>query len=164
MKSKYTLEILMVATFLLSAGCADASKVKEPEPKVKNAYGILSAQDLEKDPHNSRLEWQCFLSENIKIEQRAWRGADPLGRFDHIVTMCDFEIIAGNEAGNNSYGNRRARQSVVCQDFKKDWNELLKNQRSICIQGFRVDDENGWVWEKIKTNTKQYCYFGGWNC
>ncbi len=120
--------------------------------------------------------WRCFPIKDVEVKYRTWRDADPMGPYDVIVTMCDFEIWVNSKTFQNVYSGRRAKQEVYCNEFRAAWNKLTQGEEQICMDGETLtngepeEDENlkkmlvSWTWDKIKTKKGCYSFWDGYEC
>ncbi len=134
----------------------DYFKVKYPEVLLTQSYGILSEHDLLFEIINSRInKWRCFPSKEARFEIEYWRGPDPMGAANIHVDMCFMSISAKSESITYKYLDRRARNLNFCQDHKREWDRLVKDEPFLCINGETHDPPataQDWTWEKTKTN------------
>ncbi len=174
---KYTL--LIIGLLLTICSCKtggtkpiySGKKIEIVDPD----YGILS--ETYRNRSGTRpLMWRCFPINIVEVRYRSWRAADGMGRYDVIVTMCDFEILVNSTPFQNIYSGRRAKQEVYCREFKNAWNNLTQGEEYICLDGETLtkgqpekDEESmkmvtSWTWDKIKTKKGCYSFWDGYQC
>lgn len=158
-------------------------KEKYPYGLLTDDYGHLTEEDLLEDmkdanPRPYRLDskmdggffrWQCFPVKDVKPKYRYWKDTDPLGYAHVIVTMCDFEFTVQDRKIKHLYHGRRAKEQTYCNDFKKHFERITKNEKYICLNGeprsLETDKTTNtqtkyWVWNRIKTKKGCHSYFG----
>jgi hypothetical protein len=172
-------KLLFVGVLLTICSCrTGAIKPTDPGKKietVKPDYGILPESYRTRSGMRP-LKWSCFPIEDVEVKYRSWRASDGMGRYDVIVTMCDFEIWVNSKPFQNVYSGRRAKQEVYCNDFKAAWNKLTQGEKHICMDGETLtngepeEDKDSkkmlvsWTWDKIKTQKGCYSFWDGYNC
>lgn len=140
-------------------------------------YGILTSSDFAWDtdayeprpysPNGLGAFWQCFPTQFVTAGYGTSRGADPMGRSDISVTMCDLEIRFRGPGIWSDYWDRRGRPLSFCKEFIKNWRALTQAEPHVCLHGepsglveARIQGRNhpirGWVWNKFKT--RKGCY------
>lgn len=118
-----------------------------------------------------RFRWQCFPVKNVKPKYRYWKDADPMGYASVIVTMCDFDVTVLDGKIRHLYHGRRAKEVTYCNEFKKHFSRITKNEQYICLNGepgsLEIKKEKGkdittkyWVWNRIKTKKGCHSFFG----
>jgi hypothetical protein len=148
---------------------------------IKPDYGILSVVERTRKVGRP-LMWRCFPIKNIDVQYRTWRDADPMGRYDVIVTMCEFEMHVQSGGKYHIYHGRRAKQVAYCNNFKAAWKKIAKGEKYMCLDGEPFCDGNPmfdgkprfdkqlnrmvatWTWDKIMTKKGCYGFWDGYDC
>ena len=172
-------EFFLLAIFIILGGCKSGSSQNQRSDKnveiVDPDYGVLTIIEKTRSKRTP-LMWRCFPIKEVEVKYRTWQDADPLGPYDVIVTMCDFQIFAYNNSIKNAYYGRRAKPVSYCNDFKAAWKKLTHNEEHICLDGETMTegkpefDENSksmvvnWTWDKIKTKKGCYSFWDDYQC
>jgi hypothetical protein len=172
-------ELLIAGLLLTICSCkTGANKPIFPNKKIETVnpdYGILPESYRTRSGVRP-LMWRCFPIKDVEVKYRTWRDADPMGPYDVIVTMCDFEIWANSKPFQNVYSGRRAKQEDYCSEFRAAWNRITQGEEQICMDGETLtkgepeEDENSkkmvvsWTWDKIKTKKGCYSFWDGYQC
>jgi hypothetical protein len=114
----------------------------------------------------------CFNIKEIKInleyDRIQW---SPNESFTYV---CSFSLHVSSNNVYFQYLTRRWRSPAYCKKFMKEWKELKKENKKVCIaayisypekakyKGKEVWEQSGF-WEEIKSNNWCHTYFGG-NC
>ncbi|HXH74026.1 MAG TPA: hypothetical protein VNJ08_03625 [Bacteriovoracaceae bacterium] len=169
--------IFFISFIILSAhGLDPVLKKKYPYSIMTNDFGILTEKNLLEEikdgnaaPYNPKIDqpafgrWQCFPKKDVRFDVETWKGNDPWGPADNITEMCLFSIEVKNVKPSHYYGGRRAYRLSYCNDLKDTWNNLVKGQNHVCLNGFSSavkDGEVSWVWNKLKTHKGCSAYWG----
>lgn len=169
-------KLLMASLFVVVGACKTSpyKPIKKVEI-VDPHYGILSIAERSRSGLRP-LEWRCFSIKDVKVKYRTWRDADPMGAYNVIVTMCDFEIWVNSKPFPHVYSGRRGKEVVYCNDFKAAWRKLTQGEEYICMdaetltKGAPEEDEVSkkmivsWTWDKIKTKKGCYSFWDGYQC
>lgn len=169
-------QLIVVSLFLAVGACKTNSDKPIKKVEIVNPdYGILSITERTRAGFLP-LMWKCFPIKDVEVKYRTWRDADPLGPYDVIVTMCDFEIWVNSKPFQNVYHGRRGKPVIYCDEFKAAWNKLTKQEEHICMDGETLtkgepeEDEYSkkmkasWTWDKIKTKKGCYSFWDGYQC
>jgi hypothetical protein len=171
---------LLIAGLLLTiCNCeTGANKLAYSNKKIETVnpdYGILPESYRTRSGARP-LMWRCFPIKDVEVKYRTWRDADPMGPYDIIVTMCDFEIWTNSKPFQNVYHGRRGKPESYCKTFKAAWSKLAKGEEHICMDGETLtkgepeEDEDSqkmrasWTWDKIKTKKGCYSFWDGYQC
>ncbi|MCB0411282.1 MAG: hypothetical protein KDD22_02075 [Bdellovibrionales bacterium] len=169
-------KIFLIGLFV----AVSSSKTYSVEPVkktkvVQSDYGILSVADKTRKPLTP-VEWRCFPIKDVQVKYHTWRDADPMGRYDVIVTMCNFEIRVSSKPFPHVYSGRRAKEVVYCNDFRAAWNKLTQGEEHICFDGETITKGEpekdavskkmrvSWTWDKVKTKKGCYSFWDGYQC
>jgi len=168
--------LLIFSLFLTICTCKYVESKSGKNIEVVNPdYGILSVADKTRDGSRP-LGWRCFPIKDVQVKYRDWRDADPMGPYDVIVTMCDFEIFTESTIISNEYHGRRAKQVIYCNEFKAAWKKLTQDEKHICLDaepsigGIQREGRAlkklimSWTWDKIKTKKGCYSFWDGFDC
>jgi hypothetical protein len=157
---------------------------KFPEGLLTEDYGIVTEEDLKlnawlgktspfnpKESSGGFCRWQCFPAKEVTPKVRTWKDEDSMGFADVIVTMCDLEIWANKKEDTQVFASRRAYEVAFCEEFKKSWRRLIRDEKAVCISGEYTGLQQPnkshptqyklWTWDKVKTRKGCYTYFGG---
>jgi hypothetical protein len=172
-------KVLIAGLLLTICNCkTGATKPIYPRKNVETVnpdYGILP-ESYRTRSGTRPLMWRCFPIKDVEVKYRTWRSADAMGRYDVIVTMCDFEIWVNSKPFQNVYSGRRAKPQVYCDEFRTAWNKLTQGEEHLCMDGEPLTkgepelDENSkkmlvsWTWDKIKTKKGCYSFWDGYQC
>ncbi len=171
---------LLIGGLLLTICSCKTSSMKPIRPGkkveiVNPDYGILSESYRTRSGMRP-LMWRCFSIKDVEVKYRTWRDADPLGPYDVIVTMCDFEMFVKSNSISHIYHGRRGKPVIYCDEFKAAWNKLTKGEEHICMDGETLTKgepkEDGdskkmvvsWTWDKITTKKGCYSFWDGYQC
>ena len=171
---------LLIAGLLLTmCSCkTGVTKPMYPSEKIETVdpdYGILP-ESYRIRSGGRPLMWRCFPIKDVKVKYRTWRDADPLGPYDVIVTMCDFEMFVKSNSISHVYHGRRGKPVIYCDEFKAAWNKLTKSEEHICMDGVTLTkgepekDEDSkkmlvsWSWDNIKSKKGCYSFWEGYQC
>lgn len=176
MKYKFLLTVLFLSICSCKTGvtkpAVDSNKKVEI---VSPDYGILSTTERTR-AGLLPLMWKCFPIKDVEVKYRTWRDADPLGPYDVIVTMCDFEMFVKSNSITHVYHGRRGKPVSYCDEFKVAWTKLTNGEKHICMDGETLtkgepeEDEASkkmkasWTWDKIKTKKGCYSFWTGYQC
>lgn len=153
---------------------------KYPYQLLTNDYGILNEANLKRFTYEVNIEpfegkfngldyWQCFPTKKVTV------GCEK-GDYDpdeKITHGSPYIQIKTNSATTYDYVLRRAFSLDYAQDKVKKWQQLMKNQKFVCIGGAFVEInekiQHGkkeynqlWVFENLKTKKGCDSYFSGW--
>ncbi|MFN8944012.1 MAG: hypothetical protein ACK5WZ_05240 [Pseudobdellovibrionaceae bacterium] len=172
-------KLLIAGLLLLFCNCeTGANKPVYSNKKVETVnpdYGILPESYRTRSGARP-LMWRCFPIKDVEVKYRTWRDADPMGPYDVIVTMCDFEIWMNSKPFQNVYHGRRGKPESYCKTFEDAWSKLTKGEEYICMDGETLtkgepeEDEDSkkmrvsWTWDKIKTKKGCYSFWDGYQC
>ncbi|OGQ15792.1 MAG: hypothetical protein A3B70_04365 [Deltaproteobacteria bacterium RIFCSPHIGHO2_02_FULL_40_11] len=148
---------------------------------IPPGYGIVTDDDLAYDaarriippyePNNEfsgALYWQCVPKRDVVPKYTTWRGNDPMGAWDKIITLCAFEISIHREGEVHRYISRRALPVETCRLFMNEWKTVTLDQDIVCLNGeggsYSKSKEKYryWTWEKFKTKKGCFSYFHGY--
>lgn len=175
-----TYKLLLIIGLLLSIFSCKTSTIKaiysgKKIEMVHPDYGILPESYRTRSGMRP-LMWRCFPTKDVEVKYRTWRDADPMGPYDVIVTMCDFEMFVKSNSIFHVYHGRRGKQVIYCDEFKAAWSKLTQGEEHICMDGETLtkgepeEDEDSkkmlvsWTWDKIKTKKGCYSFWDAYNC
>lgn len=113
---------------------------------------------------------------DVAVKYRTWRDADPLGPYNQIVSMCDFEIVVKGEPISHVYHGRRGKPVTYCSEFKAAWKKLTLGEEHICMEGETLTKGEpeiegkskkevvNWTWDKIATKRGCYSFWDSFSC
>lgn len=155
--------------------CRSSDKLQNNENEIisNSDLEILSKTDRTNSGHP--FLWKCYPLETVQPSFRTWKGEDPLGPHNVIVTMCYLKISVNNKFGLNEYSDTRGREVTYCNEFMSAWKKITVNENKICIAGRPIKNLNkekqkpelptaNWIWDKIKTKKGCYGFWDGYEC
>lgn len=126
---------------------------KKNEEFTKEMYTCFNIREIEVNVEYDRIQW----SPNEKF-----------------TDVCIFGLHISSNDLHYHYSTRRWRSPAYCKKFIKEWKELKKGKRKVCIssylsspektkyKGKEVLEQSGF-WEEIKSGNWCHTYFVG-NC
>ncbi|MES2615648.1 MAG: hypothetical protein V4591_09555 [Bdellovibrionota bacterium] len=147
-----------------------------PYGLLGNDFGILNAEDLAVNtcrvkpmPFNGEkfkdyLYWQCFETKKTKLICSGYSYFIDFGTFVTLIVMT-----AKKQDTYYEYLSRKVVSMQSCREYKKDFKNLTKNEKYVCISGmYNEQDKNSagrmvsyWIFDKFKTKKGCKPYFYG---
>lgn len=146
------IKILLVILFLMSF----------------SAFAEVEADDLEE--YNG--QYICFRSHLIKVRAEYDRVRWPDSAFTNVCSLS-LQVVATNPS--YFYITRKWRDPIYCKKFLRDWTELRKKNKKVCIaadlwpvkkvkyKGKVILERSGY-WEIIRSGKWCRSYFVRDNC
>ncbi len=169
------LRLIIFGLSIIIYACASSNKLPNNGNEIfsPSDLEVLSRADVTKNGHP--FLWKCYPLETVRPSFRTWKGADPLGPYDVMVTMCDLKISVSNKQIQNEYSDTRGRKISYCNEFMSAWKKLTTNEKKICIAGRSIKNSYDvkqipkfskvdWIWDKIKTKKGCYSFWDAYDC